>query len=222
MCALGKELRTGIIPSMTDDFLGTLLTNNPRAKIVRVFMFNPVETFTVPTLAKRAGVSTKNVEKELKALEAMKIVKKGKLSIHLAGSLKRVAAKKQKVISWTLNAEFKHATALAKFVHEVSPVQYKSIVGALRRSGRVSAIILSGSFMGDPTRPADLIIATDTLNEARLEQAIRALEPDLGREIRYAAFTTPEFRYRLTVQDRLMRDTLDYPHLVLLDRTRLL
>ena len=76
--------------------------------------------------------------------------------------------------------------------------------------------------MGDATRPADLIVALDTLNERRLEAAVRGLEPIFGREIRYAAFSTPEFRYRLTVQDRLIRDTLDFPHLVLLDRTRLL
>jgi hypothetical protein len=76
--------------------------------------------------------------------------------------------------------------------------------------------------MGDPSRPADLIIAVDSYNERRLDQAVRELEPRFGREIRYAAFSTPEFRYRLTVQDRLIRDTLDYPHLVLLDRTRLL
>ena len=76
--------------------------------------------------------------------------------------------------------------------------------------------------MGDPTRPADIIIAVDALHESRLEKAIKTLEPQFGREIRYAAFSTPEFRYRLTVQDRLIRDTLDYPHLVLLDKARLL
>ena len=66
------------------------------------------------------------------------------------------------------------------------------------------------------------LLAADGLNEGRLERAIRTLEPEFGREIRYAAFSTTEFRYRLTVQDRLIRDTLDYPHLVLLDKTRLL
>ena len=123
---------------------------------------------------------------------------------------------------WVLNAEFPHLRALAQFVHEVSPMRHEKIVTALKRGGRIAAVILSGSFMGDPSRPADLIVAADVFNERRLDKAVRELEPIFGREIRYAAFSTPEFRYRLTVQDRLLRDTLDYPHLVLLDRTRLL
>ena len=76
--------------------------------------------------------------------------------------------------------------------------------------------------MGDPSRPADLLVAADALNEGRLETAVRALEREFGREIRYAAFSAPEFRYRMTIQDKLLRDTLDFPHLVLLDKTRLL
>ena len=47
---------------------------------------------------------------------------------------------------------------------------------------------------------------------------MHALEAELGREIRYAFFTTPDFRYRLGVYDRLLRDVFDYPHRVLLDK----
>jgi hypothetical protein len=101
-------------------------------------------------------------------------------------------------------------------------VRHEKIVSALRRGGRLAAVILSGCFLGDPSRPADLIVAADAFNERRLDKAVRDLEPMFGREIRYAAFSTPEFRYRLTIQDRLIRDTLDYPHLVLLDKTRML
>ena len=107
-------------------------------------------------------------------------------------------------------------------MHEATPARYDTITTALKRTGRLATIVLSGNFMGDPTRPADLLMAADGINKQRLEVALKGLEQTFGREIRYAAFTTPEFRYRLTVQDRLIRDTLDFPHLVLLDRTRLL
>jgi hypothetical protein len=206
---------------MTDDFLAKVLGNAARAKVLRAFMFSPAELFTLPTVAKRSGVAAKTAAKEMKALQELGIIKKGKLTITLASG-KKVTAKKQKEQTWHFNTDFKHGRALSKFVHEVSPVSHSSIILALKGSGRLAAVILSGSFVGDPTRPADLIIAADGLNEGRLERAIRALEPEFGREIRYAAFSTPEFRYRLTVQDRLIRDTLDFPHLVLLDKTRLL
>jgi len=129
---------------------------------------------------------------------------------------------KQKEASWAADQTFSHASALSKFVHEVSPVRYNSVVAGLKGLGKLTAIVLSGSFMGDDSRPADLVVIADNLNEQRLESAVRSLEREFGREIRYAAFSTPEFRYRLTVQDRLIRETLDYPHLVLLDKMRLL
>jgi hypothetical protein len=208
---------------MKDDFLSKLVGSPARSQTLRVFMFNPGEPFTVAALAKRAGISRPAAEREVKAMEHLGIVKKGRqMSITLANGTKRVVSGKQHVPTWVVDAEFKHLRALSSFVHEVSPIKYESIVGALRRTGKLSAVILSGNFIGDETRPADLIVALDSLNERRLETAIKGLEPTIGREIRYAAFSTPEFRYRLTIQDRLMRDTLDYPHLVLLDKTRLL
>lgn len=208
---------------MKDDFLGVFIGNPNRAQLIRIFVFNPSEIVTLRTLAKRSGVSPQAAAHEVKALEKLGIVKKGRLAIALANGSKRlVKPKEQKEDAWILNGDFKHVRALSSFVHEVSPVRYDNIVGVLKRTGKVSAVILSGSFVGDPSRPADLIVATDSLNERRLETAIRGLEPTFGREIRYAAFSTPEFRYRITIQDRLLRDTLDFPHVVLLDRTRLL
>ncbi len=213
---------------MSEDFL-TQLLNPTRAKLLRVFALNQAEIFTAASAGKRAGVHAAVATREIKALEKIGILKKGKFSIHV-GKGKRVTGKpavkivtgKQKEPAWTFDQDFRHAGALSKFVHEVSPVHHKAIVGALKGSGRLTAIVLSGSFMGDPSRPADLIVAGDSLNEGRLEAAIKTLEPGLGREIRYAAFSTPEFRYRLTIEDRLLRDTLDYPHQVLLDTARLL
>ncbi|QQG37934.1 MAG: helix-turn-helix transcriptional regulator [Candidatus Kaiserbacteria bacterium] len=207
---------------MVDDFLGKLLGNPARAKLLRVFVLNGSEAFTAAAVGKRAGVASAAAQKEIKVLEQLSIVKKGKLSITLAGSGKRVAAKKQKEPTWTLNHDFKHAAALSQFVHQTSPVEYKRVLAALKGAGRIATVVLSGSFTGDPVRPADIIVAGDGINESRLDQAIKALEPVFGWEIRYAAFTTPEFRYRLTIQDRLIRDTLDYPHVVLVDKTGLL
>lgn len=205
---------------MSEDFLTLLLGNAARARVLRVFVFNQ-EPFTLAQIAKRAGVSAAVAQKEIRSLEKLGIIKKGKYIITLKG-IKRTVTGKQKGDTWIFDFQFKHALAVSKFVHEISPVKHSVIVEKLRRSGRLVTIVLSGTFVGDPSRPVDLVVAADGLNEKRLEQAVRSLEPLYGREIRYAVFTGPEFRYRLTVQDRLIRDTLDYPHLILLDKTKLL
>ncbi len=212
-----------MVKVLQDDFLPEFLNNKNRARILRVFVFNTTDVMTINDIAKRSGVAPKAVLKEVKSLVKLGMVKPARaVTITLANKSKRVIKGNSKVPAWSTNAEFKHLRAISSFIHEVSPVRYDSIVGALKRGGRISAVILSGSFMGDDTRPADILIASDSINERRMEAAVRSLEPAFGREIRYAAFSTPEFRYRLTVQDRLIRDTLDYPHVVLLDKTRLL
>lgn len=206
---------------MADDFLGTFMGNPSRAKVLRVFFLDQAGVFTAPLAAKRAGVPVRTAQKEIKALEKWGMLKRGKFMITV-GNGKRVISGKQKEEAWSVNPVFKHSAALSKFVHEVSPVHYKSILAGLKGSGRIVTVILSGSFVGDSSRPADLLVAADGLNEARLETAVRGLERQFGREIRYAAFSGPEFRYRMTIQDRLLRDTLDFPHLVLVDKTKLL
>jgi DNA-binding Lrp family transcriptional regulator len=204
------------------DFLAEFLGNTVRARLVRVFIRDAERSFILKDVAKRVNVSLANAEEEMKSLEKLGIVKRGKsLSVSLGGTLKKAQAR-ARVDTWTVNSELKEFSALSRFVHEVSPMRHERIVESLKNSGKLAAIILSGNFLGDPTRPTDMLIAGDGISEARLEAAIKALEPEFGREIRYTWFTTPEFRYRLTVQDRLVRDTLDFPHLVLLDRARLL
>lgn len=213
---------------MADDFLGSLIGNSARARILRAFVFNETESLALRELAKRSGISPQALSREIRALEKMGVVRKAKSGpapktawkVPKKKVKRSIAQKKEQ--AWGLDADFKYVRALSMFVHEVSPVRYDKIVAALKRAGKVSAIIISGAFMGDPTRPLDLLLAGDGLNETRVEQALRALEPHYGREIRYAALSTPEFRYRMTVEDRLIRETLDYPHLVLLDRTKLL
>lgn len=221
---------------MKEDFLALFIGSKDRAQLLRAFLFNQTEIFTLAQASKRAGISAKAAEREIKELAKLGLVKKGRSVLvrtvpkavkgKTKGKKKKGSAGKKELqsvqVAWGLNHEHKQIRSLANFVHEISPVHYDNIVGALKKTGKIAAVILSGSFMGDPSRPADIIVAADSFNERRLEMAIRVLEPAFGREIRYAAFTTPEFRYRLTIQDRLIRDTLDYPHLVLLDKTRLL
>ncbi len=207
---------------MKSDFLSQFVGGATRAKLLRIFVLDQSGVFTISRAAKRSGVSAAIVAKEIKLLEKWGVIRSVEVAITLSNSSKRVVAGKQTERAWAFDPKFSYATALARFIHEVSPMRYKEILSSLKRTGRLAVVVLSGSFMGDPSRPVDLVVAVDALNEKRLEQVVRALEPKFGREIRYAVFSTPEFRYRLTVQDRLLRETLDYPHHILLDKTRLL
>ena len=48
--------------------------------------------------------------------------------------------------------------------------------------------------------------------------AVRALEAELGIEIRYATFSTDDLLYRVGMYDKLTRDVFDYPYQILIDK----
>jgi hypothetical protein len=202
---------------MKQDFLAAFTGNQNTARVLRTLILNEGERFTIKELGKRAGISNDSAQTALEHLKEMQVVRFVSVSTPVAGKKKEHAEK-----AWFVNESFEYLKPLVRFVREISPVRYEEIVDALKRTGKLSTVVLSGSFMGDESRPADMLVAADSLNEQRLETAVKQLEPMFGKEIRYAVFSTPEFRYRMTVSDKLLRDTFDFPHLVLLDNSGML
>jgi len=198
----------------SNDFL-TSLIDPVRTKILRLFIINDTEQFTVGEMARRAIVSERVAANEIKLLQGLNIVRE------FRGEGKN-AKERKNTTRYVFNSASKYANALSTFVHEVTPEQFNHVERALKGTGRLRAIVLSGIFTGDVNRPADLIVVGDFVNEKRLEKAVRSFEPKYGREIRYAIFSTPEFRYRLTIHDKLLRATFDYPHRILLNKNNLI
>jgi hypothetical protein len=73
-------------------------------------------------------------------------------------------------------------------------------------------------FTGSLESKVDILVVGDRIEERTLKAAIHTIEAELGRELRYASFLTPDFRYRAGVYDRLIRDVMDYSHRNILDK----
>jgi hypothetical protein len=58
----------------------------------------------------------------------------------------------------------------------------------------------------------DLLVVGDNMKLSLLENIIKTIESEIGKEIRYAVFETQEFTYRYSVFDKLIRDILDFQH----------
>jgi transposase len=193
------------------DFLTQFLGSTARARVARALATSEWIAMTRGQIAKRAGVSAQVAAREIRAFRAMGLLKKARVP-----ASERTGKAREEY--WVLDSSSSAARSFVAFVREVSPAQYTEIERALKKTGRVTTIVLSGIFVGDPTRPADLVVAGDSLNEGRLERVVKLFEPKFGHEIRYAAFSVTELRYRLTIQDRLLRDILDFPHRTLLNK----
>jgi hypothetical protein len=171
--------------------------------MLRLFVFNRDTAFSLMDIAERTKLAKDAARREVQELVASGLVrKKGK-----GASL-----------TYQTNPRYEHLEHLDAFIRDTTSVHPRRMTELLRRAGAVRLIVLSGHFMGVLESQVDLLVVGDRLDERVLASAIRTLEAELGREIRYASFTTEDFRYRSGVYDRLLRDIFDYPHRLLVDK----
>jgi hypothetical protein len=185
------------------DPLAKLFGSFARLKLLRLFLFNDDMSFTLADTAFRTKVQSDAVRKELNVLVSIGLVRKkaGKGAVQYQASRK-----------------FLHYDALQSFIRSTTSLGDADMVNALKRAGALRLVVLSGFFTGAVETKVDLLVVGDKLDDKPLETAIRALEAELGREIRFACFSTEDFKYRRGVYDRLLRDIFDFPHRTLLDR----
>jgi len=79
-------------------------------------------------------------------------------------------------------------------------------------------VIVSGIFTQSNDSRVDLLVVGDNLKKSVLDNTIKTIEAEIGKEIRFAVFETPDFRYRLGLYDKLIRDILDFPHEKIVNR----
>lgn len=187
-------------------------------KILRLFLSNPDTCYTPQEVSTRAKVHIQTTHKELRLLAKIGCIKKEQCVQHtFRGRGKNRKEVQKKVQGVIIDRSFEHFHTLRNFILNIAPTDEQGILKKVSGSGKIKLVITAGVFIHEPSSRVDILIVGDALQEARLRSAIRDLEAHMGQELRYAAFSTADFTYRLSVYDRLVRDVLDYPHQVLVD-----
>ncbi|MES2994419.1 MAG: hypothetical protein V4681_00015 [Patescibacteria group bacterium] len=182
--------------------LSRLFQNAARLKLLRLFIFNDDTAFGAADAAFRTKTAKDAARKEMAVLVAADVIRK----------------KTGRVAGYIANKRFVHYEPLKTFLRETTELRDTDIIATLKRAGSLRLVMLSGLFTGAIESKVDLLVVGDRMDDKRLATAIRSLEAELGRELRYACFTTEEFKYRRGVYDRLLRDVFDYPNRVTLDK----
>jgi hypothetical protein len=185
------------------DPLARLFGSSARLKLLRLFVFNDDLVLPVATIAERAKIAKDVARKELTQLAAIGVVRK-RTGKGASG--------------YQANKKFVHYGPLASFMRATTDISDFDIQETLKKAGTLRLVVLTGMFTGVIESKVDLLVVGDKLEERPLLSAIHSLEAELGREIRFASFSTEQFRYRLGVYDRLLRDVFDYPYRSVLDK----
>lgn len=186
---------------MTDP-LPKLFGTPARVKLLRLFLFNPKQSFTTADAAVRARVPSRDAAREVKLFYSIGLIEK---------------ASRSKVARYTLDSDFKYTEVFQGLL--LNPTaKGEEVTHQVRKVGAVKLVILSGIFMGEWEGRLDMLVVGERINEKKLQDRVRKFEAELGRELRYASVTTDNFYYRLNMSDKLVRDILDYPHRIALDK----
>lgn len=196
--------------------LEKLFGSSARIKILKFFLFNTGELFEKSTISSRTKVSSSVLQKELNLFEKIGLIKKRNFFItkeRRGGKIQKIRTKGYETV-----IEHKLFIPLQNLLVKNSPMSSNALVQRLSRHGKLKLIIGAGVFIQDTDSRVDLLIVGDEIKENTLKNTIAVLESEIGKQLRYTVLTVQDFKYRLGVYDKLVRDILDYPHQIFLDR----
>lgn len=181
------------------EILEKLFGSSARIKIMRLFIFNPEDTYDFKTMAKKTRVGRSIVRRE-------------------TGALIRAGLIRKKNNGYSLNSNFSLLAPLQSLLTFNGPISHEELIKRVGKAGQLKLVVISGIFTEQWDGRVDLLIIGNKIRKAVLEATLRNIEAEVGKDLRYACLETPDFIYRLGIGDKLIRDVFDYPHKVILDK----
>ena len=195
------------------DTLAMLLGSPTRVKVLKLFVFNTGTPFGFEEIKDRTRENSSKIRTELNLAEKIGLVKRKSFARHVEKRVrKRKVIKRIKVKGWILNDNFAELIPLQTFLVTAGRLGPKEVIRKLAKAGSLKLIAIAGVFIQEPESRVDLLVVGDHLKRSVLETAIKSIESEMGKEIRYSIFDTQDFLYRQGIYDKLIREILDFPH----------
>lgn len=193
------------------EILGKLLGGIPRVKVMRLFLLNPETGFESSDIMDRSRVSGAHARQSLIKLSSMDFIQKRTFYKEVTDGRTGKVSKK-KIQGWFLNQNFPYLKELRQLLVEGEFIKYDDLAKRFKPVGRIQLMVISGVFIQDSESRLDLLIVGDNLKKNLITKIVNVLESELGRELSYAVFETADFKYRVSMYDKLLKDVFDYPH----------
>lgn len=200
------------------EMLEKLFGSAVKVKLMKLFLFNSNSVFDKQDIQKRTKSTTQSTTRELNILEKAGFLKKKSFFKEGKKLKSGKVGKKKRVQGYVLNQEFPYLLSLQKMLIESSPIGHSEVIKRIQKSGKIKLITVAGVFIHDDESRLDLLVVGDNINSGRIKTTIGSLESEIGRPIKYSILDTGDFKYRMGICDRLVRDVFDFPHEVLVDR----
>ncbi len=198
--------------------LEKLFGSQERVKILRLFLLNRNSIFESADVVRRSKVAKNKATRELSILKGIGFIKQK--SAYLEKSNKKGVSKKVRIKGWQINLSFPFLTPLERLLFNAELFKDGDLIKRFRNAGKLKLIITSGIFINEEGSRADLLIVGDYIKKPVLDNIVKTIESEIGRELNYGVFETEDFIYRLSVCDKFVRDVLDYTHRKIYNRMK--
>lgn len=189
------------------DILNKLFGSPYRVKILRFFLSNPEGYYSSKELAQRVNLNNDILRREVLILSKIGFIR---------------SVKREKVEKWFLSHSFLFLKPLKTLILSVSPVSKEDLLEKLKKIGKCKIVILSGSLIQeDNDSKIDLLVVGDNLSRGMLTKLLKNVESEAGKELSYVLMAVKEFRYRIDIRDKFVREILESPHQVILDKLKI-
>lgn len=194
--------------------LAKLFGGQARIKIMRLFLLNET-AFEIEEIVSRSRVTKANARREVNGLTAMGFIKQKTVTHEGARGAKKKAP------AWFLNPSFQYLKAVREILVDPDLLVQEDLAQRFRPVGKIKLMIVSGVFIGEDKSRVDVLLVGDKLKKNVIQQVVKGLEAEIGKELDYVVFDSEEFKYRLDMYDKLVCDVIDLPHYKLIDNGQL-
>lgn len=208
-----------------DNILYILFESVAKVRLLRLFMQNPDRQFTLPEIKQLTQITGRSLIRDLKKIvkvglvkEKMGVVHEEKKETPPSKKKKSNKQKNKKVVFYMVDTRFPVFDELYTLIIKSSTASRKKLLSYIKRLGKIKLVILCGIFLNDDTSRLDLMIVGDDIKKRSLEKFLVVTESELGKMLRYSVMDTEEFRYRMNMYDRFLRDLLERNHEKLINK----
>lgn len=205
--------------------LEKLFGSEARVKVLRFFLLNPEKVVLPNEISQLLKISSALVLKEARFLGSAGFLKRAfRVDVVVKKYKTKEKRFRRRVFGFQLNQIFPLLMALRNLLINASPVSREQMLKYFKSKGKVKLLALGGIFVQDFSQDVlndkprlDLLIVSD-LKKWIVEQFIKKLESEVGKELNWTILSPFEFDHRMSMHDRLLRDFFDYPHEFLINK----
>lgn len=189
------------------EILNKLFGSPYRVKILRFFISNPNDSFYFKDLPPRLQLANHIIRREFLVLSKINFLK---------------SSKRDKNEKWFLNHSFLFLKPLRNLILSASPISSNELIEKIKKAGRLKFVVLSGALIEEENdSKIDVLVIGDNLNRSSFNKILKNIEAEVGKELSFVLMPVKEFLYRVDIRDKFVREILESPHEIILDKLKI-